>query len=47
MSENERGATVGASDPKADAKRQAALQRALTQIERQDPLEGEIGRAHV
>src|ERR1700743_2070287 len=35
MSENERGATVGASDPKADAKRQAALQGALTQIERQ------------
>jgi recombination protein RecA len=35
MSENERSATVGASDPKADAKRQAALQGALTQIERQ------------
>ena len=35
MSENQRGATVGASDPKADAKRQAALQGALTQIERQ------------
>ena len=35
MSENEKGATVGASDPKADAKRQAALQGALTQIERQ------------
>src|ERR1700744_2183424 len=35
MSENERGANVGASDPKADAKRQAALQGALTQIERQ------------
>ena len=35
MSQNERGATVGASDPKADAKRQAALQGALTQIERQ------------
>ena len=35
MSENERGAPNGASDPKADAKRQAALQGALTQIERQ------------
>jgi recombination protein RecA len=35
MSENQRGANVGASDPKADAKRQAALQGALTQIERQ------------
>src|SRR6201987_5804149 len=35
MSENQKGATVGASDPKADAKRQAALQGALTQIERQ------------
>src|ERR1700756_4971611 len=35
MSENPKGATVGASDPKADAKRQAALQGALTQIERQ------------
>jgi recombination protein RecA len=35
MSENERRAPVGASDPKADAKRQAALQGALTQIERQ------------
>jgi recombination protein RecA len=35
MSDNQRGATVGASDPKADAKRQAALQGALTQIERQ------------
>jgi recombination protein RecA len=34
MSDNEKGA-VGASDPKADAKRQAALQGALTQIERQ------------
>jgi recombination protein RecA len=35
MSVNDRGAHVGASDPKADAKRQAALQGALTQIERQ------------
>src|ERR1700761_3987690 len=35
MSENSRGATIGASDPKADVKRQAALQGALTQIERQ------------
>ena len=35
MSENQRGASVGASDPKANAKRQAALQGALTQIERQ------------
>src|SRR6202012_2980474 len=35
MSDNQRGATVGASDPKADAKRHAALQGALTQIERQ------------
>src|SRR6201985_1275897 len=36
MSENQKGAaTVSASDPKADAKRQAALQGALTQIERQ------------
>ncbi|HEY2594465.1 MAG TPA: ATPase domain-containing protein, partial [Chloroflexota bacterium] len=35
MSENEKGANVGASDPKADAKRQAALRGALTQIERQ------------
>jgi recombination protein RecA len=35
MSENERGASNGASDPKAEAKRQAALQGALTQIERQ------------
>src|SRR3984893_3411591 len=35
MSENQKGANVGASDPKADAKRQAALQGALTQIERQ------------
>jgi recombination protein RecA len=35
MSVNDRGATVGAPDPKADAKRQAALQGALTQIERQ------------
>src|ERR1700759_2751588 len=34
MSENEKGA-VGAADAKADAKRQAALQGALTQIERQ------------
>src|ERR1700712_3632718 len=34
MSDIQRGA-VGASDPKADAKRQAALQGALTQIERQ------------
>src|SRR6202451_3742804 len=36
MSDVQRGVpTVGASDPKADAKRQAALQGALTQIERQ------------
>src|ERR1700726_1520968 len=35
MSENQKGANVGASDPKADVKRQAALQGALTQIERQ------------
>src|SRR3979411_555017 len=35
MSENHKGANVGASDPKADAKRQAALQGALSQIERQ------------
>src|SRR6201994_4023629 len=36
MSDVQRSApTVGASDPKADAKRQAALQGALTQIERQ------------
>src|ERR1700739_27097 len=35
MSENPKGASVGASDPKSDAKRQAALQGALTQIERQ------------
>ncbi|MGA2012343.1 MAG: recombinase RecA [Solirubrobacteraceae bacterium] len=35
MSENQKGANVGASDPKADIKRQAALQGALTQIERQ------------
>src|ERR1700689_1401347 len=36
MSDEQRNApTVGASDPKADAKRQAALQGALTQIERQ------------
>jgi recombination protein RecA len=35
MSENQKGASVGASDPKADAKRQAALHGALTQIERQ------------
>jgi recombination protein RecA len=36
MSDVQRNApTVGASDPKADAKRQAALQGALTQIERQ------------
>jgi recombination protein RecA len=35
MSVNDRGAHVGASDPKADAKRQAALQGCLTQIERQ------------
>jgi len=35
MSDNQKGATVGASDPKADVKRQAALQGALTQIERQ------------
>src|ERR1700728_3545817 len=35
MSENQRGVKGGASDPKADAKRQAALQGALTQIERQ------------
>ncbi len=35
MSENQKGANVGASDPKVDAKRQAALQGALTQIERQ------------
>ena len=34
MSDNQKGA-VGASDPKADVKRQAALQGALTQIERQ------------
>ena len=32
MSENDRGATVGASDPKADAKRQAALQGALSGV---------------
>src|ERR1700759_2159904 len=36
MSDVQRSApTVGASDPKAEAKRQAALQGALTQIERQ------------
>src|SRR5450631_3874941 len=39
MSEIQRGAHAGASDPKTDpkaaAKRQAALQGALTQIERQ------------
>src|ERR1700689_2455404 len=36
MSDEQRNApTVGASDPKADVKRQAALQGALTQIERQ------------
>src|SRR6204780_711863 len=36
MSDVQRNApTVGASDPKADVKRQAALQGALTQIERQ------------
>src|SRR3989440_1202787 len=35
MSENQTGANGSASDPKAEAKRQAALQGALTQIERQ------------
>src|SRR5258707_5391444 len=36
MSENDKPGRSGAtSDPKADAKRQAALQGALTQIERQ------------
>src|ERR1700749_859050 len=35
MSENQKGANGSASDPKAEAKRQAALQGALTQIERQ------------
>jgi len=35
MSQNQRGAALGAVDAKADGKRQAALQGALTQIERQ------------
>ncbi len=35
MSQNQRAAALGAADIKADGKRQAALQGALTQIERQ------------